>query len=188
MSKPDARAARAHSRISGSPMSARRIVAVDGLAERDAETLALEAAGAIERRLAGDITLDRGVVERAEGRRAWCRRIRKSALRRDARTTATPVRKDTVVPEQLVQLLHAARRRAGFAEDAFLLNGVQEHGGLVGSDDPGVRIQRGDRPSLGARQPGHQIRAPTLRLCGVSSTPGATQRNEAQTRASSSRR
>ena len=62
------------------------------------------------------------------------------------------------------QLLDTAGLRAGFAQNRLLLESVQENGGLVGPDHPGVRLARGNLPRLGERQPGDQRKGRFPRL------------------------
>ena len=116
--------------------------------------LALEAAGAVDGRLARDITLDRGLIEHAE---------------RDARgidefdCTGVAIahhgdrgEKGQRATRAAAQLFDATRFRPRFAEDDFSAGAIRQGGGLIGADDASVGVTRGDRPSLGQGQSADQ--------------------------------
>ncbi len=162
----------AHSRISGRPMSALGSVAVDRFAQADPETLALESAGAIEGRFARDIALDRRLIEHAERDARGIDEF-EGRRHRDARTTATAVRKATVRPEQLRNCSMQRCAVPGLPRISCSLRAVRQHGDLVGADDPGFRVLRGDRAGLGERQPADQGEAGLAARGAFHRRPGA---------------
>ena len=148
-----------------------RIGAVDGFAQADPEALALEAAGAVDGRLARDITRDRGLIEQAERDAGGIHEF-------DGAIVALAHHGDGGQKRQraaraAAQLLDAARLGAGLAENGFAAGAVRQAGGLIGADDAGLRgscaatARALARASLATRAiPGSWSRR-------VSSTPGA---------------
>ena len=134
-------------RISGRPTSAVGSSESIALEQRDAERLALGAAGAVVGLLGAQVVLDLGVAQLAKAHRhRHQRRLREAAVARS--TTATAVWKTHAAAAHRAQLRDRALVRAGLADGLAV-----EVGDLVGADHDRARGRSvGDGARLGQRQ------------------------------------
>ena len=159
-----------------------RVVGLDRLEQRDAQRLALGAAGAVVGLLGAQVVLDLGVAQVAEAHRAPAPAPRRRS-RWPRSTTATAVWNTTLRPRIARSCCDGALVRAGLADRLAV-----QIGHLVGADHHGVAGAAPPPPApwpAPAAAPGAAGVSPGS---GVSSTSGDTTSNGRRRRSSSSRR